>query len=291
MALALQTIFTPLQDRSQPLEGIWLDRNWHLTSTPIWSCDLTASLAIAADRFPQPVPLLLWVRVFGATPQSPRTLTVRSPGHDDQTLTVRTSQPVVILTQTPVHDTGADHSPLFLVLDTISSPYAFNLSSDDRLLGVQIMSLATDRPVLEWPLDFTASDQAAPALGSGWANIDTGSGVWSTAEEAHFLLPGYLHRPGGDTLVISADTLPRPDDMVPLIVEVICHGKTVVSWEFLRESNDDPLQCPLPNWYDNTDYRIALRLSNLRSPKQLDINSDSRPLGLHLRRLEVTGQG
>ena len=289
MVLVLQTIFTPLLDRPQLLEGIWLDGNWHLASTPVWSRDLKASLAIAADHFPLPTPLLLWVRVFGATSMAPRILTVISPGHKDQILAVSTSQPVAVLTKTPVHEAGARYSPLFLTLDAISSPYGLNLSSDDRLLGVQITSLAADQPMLEWPLDFTTSDRAASVLGRGWAEIEDGSGVWSMGNEAHLTLPGYLRQPGADTLLIEADVLNRPDETQSLVADVSCNGQIVANLQFPLDLSE-PLRCPLPNWYNNIDYSIVLHFRNISSPRQLGINSDDRPLGLHVHRIDVTGQ-
>lgn len=291
MKLPLQPpLFAPQTNKTGLIKGIWLDRNWHLASGPTWSRDLSASLGIDPDVFPEPVPLVLELCVFGASPDQPRVLTLSSPGHADTHVTIRTSDPVKLLTTTPVPGADGQRNVLSLTLDSITSPSRLGLSVDDRLLGVCILSAKADRDAVHWPLDFTDPHASAALLGEGWDTVAAGVGVWSQASQAQIVLPGYLRGQEGDMLSISADVLEQPaDSTTPLRVDVMCNNIPVATWH-IPPDNPKALLCPLSGWHDNTDCKITLRFHNLRSPREIGINTDPRPLGLMMRKITLTSR-
>lgn len=290
MTLALQTIFAPLQNRPQLLKGLWLDRNWHLESTPIWSRDLTATLAVDMERFTSPRPVLLELRVFGASPPSPRSLTLSSQGHEDQTFLIHTSNPIQVLMWTPEPTDGTRYRQMGLSLDAIRSPIQCGFSADERLLGLQIVSVTDDISVLALPLDLTASPVAASPLGQGWAAIEADVGAWTVGAQADLTLPGYLRPSGTATLVLDLHVLARPEGTEPLVAEASYNGQPLARWEFGSETSAQ-VHCPLPFWRENIDFKMSLRLQGVMSPQELGINADVRPLGLQLRRMDLQGDG
>lgn len=276
-------LFDPLRDHPEIDAGIWLDRHWHTETAPAWSRAPQATLAISAKQFPEPVPVLMQICVFGASLQTPRALTVSSTGHTPMHLSVRTSEPIMILTTTPIHAPGADHSPLFLRLDALISPARIGVSADERLLGLQIVSLRTGGIPLSWPLDFNAPDHADGILRAGWAACEPNSGAWSLGDRAELTLPGYLRPAARLGLALHVDVLTRPEGTAPL--EIDLGGNGTEGWQPVATS-PHLLWRSLEDWHDNTDYTIVLKLREVLSPQDLDINSDPRPLGVLLRRIE-----
>lgn len=279
-------IFAVKPLRAPLADGIWLGRNWHLISTPIWSRDKAATLDVSATVFPDPVPLVIELCVFDARPDRPRTLTVSSPGHPDRRITVRGATPVTVLSATPVQTDGTDHAAVTLSLETITSPLKAGLSADDRLLGLHIRSVRADPDVLSLPLNLGNHDVARAVLREGWSTVEPGAGVWSLAEHATLVLPGYLHRQDGAILCLTADVLPRGETTAPLHAQVFCNGVPAATWRFPPDQPGN-LRCHLPAGHDNTDCTITLHLKNLLSPRELGINKDPRTLGLMLREIRL----
>lgn len=284
------TVYAPLfatKPASATLvDGIWLGRNWHLTSKLIWSRAQAATLDVAAAVFPDPVPLVIELCVFDAHAAQPRTVTLSSPGHPEVQVTVHSSDAVSIRSVTPVQTDGADHATVTLTLDAITSPLRAGLSADDRLLGLHIRTVKTGQNVLSLPLDLGNPDVARAVLRAGWSAVEPGNGAWSLAQTASLVLPGYLRRQAGDILCLTADVLPRDAATAPLHVDVFCDGLPAATWRF-PPSTSGLLRCPTPGWRDNTDITITLRLQNPLSPKALGINADTRPLGLMLRAITL----
>lgn len=284
-ALTDHFLFAPLKDRPQLLDGIWLDRHWHVEPAPAWSRGRVASLAVSAEHFPVPTPLLMRLSVFGASPKTPRTLTVTSAGHPPFSRRVCTSAPILIMTSTPHHAKGATHSAMQFGVDTLSSPAKTRLSDDERLLGVRILSLKTDVSRLSWPLQFTRSGPVHRFLDDGWAPLEPDTGRWSIGEKAGLVLPGHLRTDGITGIVLDISVLPRPEGCEALEVDIATMGTRAETWQTLDPSTRR-LWCPTPEWHANSDYSISLHFRNFLSPYQLGINHDIRPLGILLRRID-----
>lgn len=279
-------LFSRFADRPEPLPGIYLDRNWHLASEPIWSRSPEATLAVSAEAFPEPVPLILRLHVFGATPAKPRKLTIRSAGQTDQVVNVATQDAISVRLMTPAHAEDARYSPITLALDTVTSPILDGVSIDERCLGVAICDLQQTAHAVSNPIDCTVPAQAAQVLGKGWAAPEAGSGVWTLGTKADLVLPGYTRPSAPVHLTLEAIALGRPAERPPLAVELTCGGRPVTAWH-LPPDSADTLSCTLPGWTENVDCHIGLRLTDVLSPAELGVNSDTRLLGLHLRRITL----
>jgi hypothetical protein len=281
-------LFARFADHPAPLPGIYLDRNWHLSSQPVWSRSLAATLAVSVEAFRDPVPLIVRLHVFNAKPTQPRTLTIASAGHPDQIVHVTTQDKISIKVMTPIHADGAQYSPITLALDTISSPIFDGISSDERYLGLEISGIEQATFVVETPIDCTVPERVAPVLGTGWADPDTDSGVWTLGTKAYLILPGYMKPSGLVRLTLDATILERPAEQPPLVIDLICDERPVTTWH-LPPDNAGNLSCALPGWTENMDYRIRLQLTDVLPPAELELSSDTRLLGLHLRRITLSG--
>lgn len=277
-------LFAPLRDRPRLIAGIVLDRNWHPGPDPVWSRSQNATLAVAAEVFPEPVPLILRLSVFGASPETPRQLTVTSPGQPDLSLRISTPAPVSLVMTTPMHEPGHNHTAVELTLDTLTSPAKAGLSTDERLLGLRLWSVDVQTSVVTLPVDFTHGP--SPLLAQGWAEVEPGVGVWSLGHEAKLVLPGYLRGAFTETLCLEADVLERPSTAPPLEIEVFCNGVYAAQWRF-PETAMATLHCPLSGWYESADCTLKFRMTNVMSPAELCLSADVRPLGLLLRRIPL----
>lgn len=280
------SFFAPLRDNPPLADGIWHARNWYPGPKPIWSRGQTASLAFDMQRFPAPVPLVMRLCIFNAQPQTPRRLCLSVPGQPDAAYHVATDVPITVLTQTPTALDSADFGMMALTLDRLRSPAQIGLSTDDRLLGLHIVSVMSEASILSMPLDIANCGAAQPILVHGWDAIEPGLGAWSLGREARLVLPGYLRTQCAGHLCLETDVLGRPEGTPPLQVDVFCDGISVAKWQF---PGDPPsrLTFPVTNWSENTDMTLTFRLNNVRSPAELGLSTDSRPLGLLLRRLHV----
>lgn len=288
MQIAPKSLFEAPLERPELIPGIRLGRGWHAAGgSACWSRSKQAELAVAADAFPEPVPLRLKLRLFNAAPDRPRLLRVRSPGHDPVSLTVTTPAPVAVRLRSPRHADGADTSPILLELDTLDSPFRAGQSADERLLGLSVTEILPDVPELTFPLDTCAGKQAVSVLAEGWAAPEPG-GSWSLGPSAVLHLPGELSPCGPAELLAEAEALPRPGDQPPLVIEIRENGLALARWQMSPEGHGQAaLRCPLPDWSNAVDRRLELALHDLRSPAELGINTDPRPLGLRLKRLSL----
>jgi hypothetical protein len=288
MQIAPKSIFEAPLERPELIPGVHIGRGWHASgNSACWSRDKRAELAVSAEQFPEPVPARLRLRLFNAAPDRPRHLRVLSPGHDPVQLTVTTPEPVALRLRTPRHEAGADTTPIRIELDTLDSPFLAGQSADERQLGLSVSEIQTGVPELAFPLEITPAGSGGTVLADGWAPVEDG-GAWSLGASAILHLPGELS-PGRTTeLRLEADVLPRPDDAPPLAVEIRERGEMLASWH-LRAGDSPPLRCPLPDWSNALDRRLELVIGDLRSPAALGINTDDRPLGLRLSRIDLAG--
>lgn len=289
MQIAPKSIFEAPLERPELIPGIRIGRGWHASgNSACWSRDKRAELAVSAAQFPEPVPARLRLRLFNAAPDRPRHLRVLSPGHDPVQLTVTTPEPVALRLRTPRHEAGADTTPIRIELDTLDSPFLAGQSADERQLGLSVSEIQTRR-ARSWPFPSRSPPRAAAAR------------CWRTAgPPSRTAAPGASGLPPSCTCPASchrgvrrscdlkqtccrAPTMPRP-----LAVEIRERGEMLASWH-LRAGDSPPLRCPLPDWSNALDRRLELVIGDLRSPAALGINTDDRPLGLRLSRIDLAG--
>ncbi len=286
MNVALKSVFEEPLDRPGLGMGLYLGQNWSVAENPIWSRDVEASIIVLAEAFPRPVPLVLTFSLFNATQEAPKTLKVESPGHEPVEIQVTTSGLCSVQLKTPVHPRGAKSSPISFRLNSIDSAVKMGLSTDDRMLGLQIHALTPEVP-LSFPLDFTRIETCAAVLGEGWAPPEPETGVWSLSEKAVLTLSGNLLPSGGGELIFHGAALPRPPGMEPLIIEVESDGRTLVTWRISHEKNAGPWHCPLPPGPQGARHDFTLSIRGAVSPASLGINVDKRLLGLLLKELAI----
>lgn len=286
MNVALKSVFEEPLDRPGLGMGLYLGQNWSAAESTIWSRDVEASIIVSAQAFPQPVPLVLTFSLFNATPEAPKELKVESPGHEPVQIRVTTSGPCSMQLKTPVHLGGVQFSPITFRLNSIHSPVKIGLSTDDRLLGLQIHALTPKVPLF-FPLDLTRIETCAAVLGEGWAPPEPETGVWSLGEKAELTLPGHLLLEGGGELIFNGAALPRPPGMEPLVIEVESGGQTLTTWHITHEQNAGPWRCPLPPGPQEARRDFTLLIRGAVSPASLGINVDKRTLGLLLKELAI----
>ena len=217
MRVAPRCLFERPLTRVWLADGFLLGTGWHTAHDPMWSRDRVATVLVDAARFPEPVPLVLSLRVFGASAEEPRTLLLDSPGTPEAEITVTTPRTVRVRMFTPHHAPGAAHTPVTLTLDRLTSPVQQGLSQDDRLLGLMVERI--DPPVvsLDTPLDLTvAGTFVAPLTAAGWAPPEPGTGMWMLGGASALVLPGYLRPEAGKVLILDAAALPRGADQPPI---------------------------------------------------------------------------
>lgn len=279
------TPLTRLPFRDSVTEGILPGRNWHFDETAGWSRDVDCSLLVLATQFPEPVALILEFCVFGATPETPRTIVIESPGHPPVRHKVTTGGSQWLLVQSPVFAEVAQTAEIVLRLDRVESPFRLDQSEDDRLLGLMILSLQPFKAEFLFPLDFTNPAVASRYLVSGWSTPEA-HGIWSVDSRAVILLPGWL-RGTARALRFGAITLPRPETVEPMTVTITCNGQVMLERTCLSDP-PEPWICPLDQtWPEGEALEIEFHFKDLRAPVELGINADRRTLGILLHSLTV----
>ncbi len=281
MSVALRSIFDTMAADQRLITGIGYASGWHLASKSVWSRELTSQLIVEAGAYPEPTLLILKFSVFNATPSTPKTLRIHSPGHDPVVVTVADVTDHSVTLFTPRHRPGAPATPITFTIDRMESPYKLGQSTDERLLGMLIQDLSVAPEGLMFPLQFNQPLLCDMCLPHGWT-VTESTGIWSIGPSAKIVLPGFLPF-SGTGLEFGFDALPRPEDLDPLEIAVAVNGRPTTTWT-LEHGATGPWNCPLPDtWKRGQDVEIALSLSSLMSPQTLGINADPRPLGIMLR--------
>ena len=286
MSVSIHSIFDRTLVRRAIIQGVYLKDNWH-NSTDTWSRDTRCTIEFAADQFPEPIPVALELSVFNASAQTPRRLTIKSPGAPPETIEVTTSEHITVLSSSPVHAEGSPWTAVVLELDQIVSPAKLGQSSDDRLLGLSIRSVHTLGEGTTFPLNFGNGTARAFFLREGWATPDP-EGIWTEGPRARMVFPGHLLA-DVDRLAIVFDVLPRDAETRPLKVIFEVDG-TETGCLTLPSENGPPYVLSLPKAHsDGPERQVVLKLENVLSPDELNVNSDLRPLGLFLRSIAAYG--
>lgn len=262
--------------------GIELFRGWNGGSDPVWSRDSAAVLRIDAARFAQPVALAVRIGTFNPDTAPPKTLHIRSAGHDAVTVRIARTGVQTVLVQTPVMAAGAAHGLVTLSLDAPQSPAQLGLSPDDRMLGFHIIDIEENVVPVALPLDLRQPGAGAGVLAAGWDRIEDGTGVWSLTAAPQILLPGHLDLTEVPALAFEVDTLRRLEDHPPLKVELWSAQRRLVTWDFAQTAGGTRI-CPVAPSRTGEGMEITFRIEGLASPAMLGINADPRMLGLLLR--------
>jgi hypothetical protein len=191
---------------------------------------------------------------------------------------------------------------------TARSPAELGISSDARRLSIGVAEVSlrlAEEPSARAPapparaepyrlgdtLDFKAGGNAAPYLGSGWAQREAW-GTWSDGASATLRLSPVLGEKADLVLSVQAQALvvprqPRQE------VDVLVNGRQAGTWAFENANIvKRELRLPAAVIGDFETIEIAFVARNARSPAELGMSSDTRRLGIGIAeaRLQVAEQ-
>jgi hypothetical protein len=285
MRIADHCIFDARTARPEVYSGIEFWRGWNGASDPVWSRDAEAVLRVCAKRFKRPVFLAVRIETYNPNTALPKVLHIRSEGHDPVTVRISRRGVQTVLLQTPEISPGEAYGFVTFSMDRPESPAQLGQSQDDRLLGVRIVDIREVPVPVALPLDLRAPETGNAVMAEGWDRIEQGVGVWSLNATPKIVLPDYLNLTEVPALEFDVETLPRPADQPPLIVEVWSGQRKLAVWDFAQKPRRTKI-CPLVQPLRGEGVEINFRINGLASPAMLGVNSDSRMLGLLIRSID-----
>jgi hypothetical protein len=163
------------------------------------------------------------------------------------------------------------------------SPIQSGTGEDMRPLGVFVQRLAF-RPPFECPtgerLALGSGTKDRPMLAGGWSHPDPG-GRWTIGPVARLLL-----RPSSAPTLLEWEAAPvSAPSAPPTRVEVTANGVALGAIDY--EGDPRRVQLPLQNAAGEHELLLSWRIHNPRSPKQLGLSEDPRPLGLFFRSITL----
>lgn len=294
---AQYSCFHPYSDRFELIPGVYLGRRWHLSS-PHWSRGSEASIVVQtkalrnfAQNMPQPdmeFGLTLSLSMFQASPDLPGTITIKIPGQKliEKTVTSTDSYDFFV----PLNAAGleGDHQNIQISTSYSASPLSLGLSLDERILGTCLRNVKWQYCLKDFPLDFSLDYVCQSTLGNGWGPYEDNFGCWSLGEVAQLMLPAIPASSQNQAQVLTMDvgSLPRPSDTAPLTLNVMLDGQNISTHE-LSHTGETLIDIPLPEWPENTPLPLEFVLGSIMSPSDLEINEDTRELGIVLRSIAV----
>jgi len=285
MRIAEHCVFDAQTARPEVYPGIEFWRGWNGASDPVWSRDAEAVLRLCAERFAQPVFLAVRIATYNPDVALPKVLHIRSEGRDPVSVRISRRGVQTVLLQTPKISLGAAYGFVTLSIDRPESPAQLGQSQDDRLLGVRIIDIREVPVPVTLPLDLRSPETGNEVMAEGWDRIEQRVGVWSLNATPKIVLPDYLDLTEVPALAFDVETLPRPTDQPPLLVEVWCGQRKLAVWDFAQKPGGTKI-CPVVQPLTGEGVEISFRLNGLASPAMLGINSDSRMLGLLIRSID-----
>jgi len=184
-----------------------------------------------------------------------------------------------------------------LVITDPASPLTLGMSSDERLLGLglrrmQLAEGAEEPAMLVEPgedLDFSAGGRAVAALGEGWIAAEP-RGSWSIghAADIRFRL---AHTIGGGAVlrIVGAPLLTARRTTAS--VDLAVNGSAVGSIQYRLGEQESERVVRVPGvalaQSAQSVVSLTLHMSDARSPKELGLSDDPRPLGFFLRQLRL----
>ena len=184
-----------------------------------------------------------------------------------------------------------DKVELTLLVADPQSPLALEWSSDDRALGMHVLTLTVAEPYrairVGETVVFTEGSKAEDLLGDGWAALEP-TGVWTVEETAVISLRLADPRPVDVDVVL---------DLVPFVtrdhpalgVEVWAHERRVAAHVFRYGDSGQPLRVHLPAAMMDEEGRavLELRVHEPARPVDVGLSDDPRRLGVHLQSLAI----
>ncbi len=177
-----------------------------------------------------------------------------------------------------------------------ASPAQLGLGDDDRSMGVYLRRLIVREPrsyALGERLSFGEGSGDEQLLAGGWNEAEP-EGRWTSGPLARLLLrvaPATIASFDADTLALEFLALPLLGAPArPLRVEVLANGRHLATLHY-GETNPgrSPVRVPLPtSALDPTgELLLAWSIHDPRSPRELEISPDERPLGLYFQSLAL----
>jgi hypothetical protein len=190
----------------------------------------------------------------------------------------RPGEEVIVLPAALVR--GRRELELALRTPDATEPARIGRADDRRLLGVFLRSITVRRPL-------RCSAGRRLALGAGTEDVAMLAGGWSESEPAGRWTHGPAARillrtspPAAAALAWRADPLTAPGGP-SLRVEVTANGVALGAVDYDRDRG--AVQLPLGRAAAADELLVCWRIRDPRSPKDLGLSEDSRPLGLFLQ--------
>jgi hypothetical protein len=195
----------------------------------------------------------------------------------------------------PSHLLGDGTVELTFLVDEPRSPLALGWSTDDRALGVHLLTLSMvelDRSIhVGETLVISESLESECLLGDGWAAPEA-TGAWTVEERARIALRVVGPKPVDVDVVLNL--VPFVTNRNPrLSVEVWVREQRVATQVFRDGEPADPLCAHLLAGMMDEAGRatLELRLSEPSRPRDVGYSEDPRRLGVYLQSLAVTEPG
>lgn len=195
----------------------------------------------------------------------------------------------------PSHVVNSGRAEFKFLVDEPPSPLALGWSTDDRELGIHLLTLSVvelgQSVQIGERLGFSEASEAQRILGDGWAAPEA-AGVWTVEENASIALR--VPDPGPAGVDVVLDVVPFVTRKHPkLEVEVWVREQRVVTQIFRDAKPADPLRAHLPVSMLDEEGRamLELRLREPARPLDVGLSEDPRRLGVHLQSLTVTEPG
>ncbi|WP_343505035.1 MULTISPECIES: hypothetical protein [Roseobacteraceae] len=280
MTVSVKSIFDAPLKHTALCDGVFLGECWHQDIPIGWSCEEDSTIFFESHLPPGSLFALEYC-LYNASEEAPKTLKVKSPGRKEVEHVVTSGQAHFIVIESPAHQPGARQTPLNLHVNKLDSPAKLGRSTDDRLLGLQLLSLAPLAAKPAFPIMFSNAESCKLMLTTGWSSPDP-TGVWALGDYSKIVLPGYLND-GVRFLTFEFGTLPNAENgHPPMSVSIEVNGAPLIE-NILAQKNSRSFTINLKDiWRESQSLSIGLRTYNAQSPAELGINEDPRPLGIFL---------
>jgi Uncharacterised nucleotidyltransferase len=271
---------------------------WRPEAAGCWIAGREARLVLALERAPS-TSLLLEIQAEGllcaARPRQRLNVLVNDLAVAELAIETNSDRPAESIVLPREALVGRSALDLRLRAPDAASPAQLGIDDDDRSMGVYLRRLVVREPrsyALGETLAFGAGDE--DMLAGGW-NDGESEGRWTSGPLARLLLrvaPATMASFDADTLALEFLALPLLGAPArPLRVEVLANGHSLATLLY-GETNPgrSPVRVPLPtNVLDPTgELLLAWRIREPRSPQELGISTDARPLGLYFQRMALT---
>ncbi|HYB58106.1 MAG TPA: hypothetical protein VEK12_18255 [Alphaproteobacteria bacterium] len=161
----------------------------------------------------------------------------------------------------------------------------------DVLLGHwrALLWMGMERPPYAWDsvIDFAEGGASGLYLEHGWSS-PTASGTWTLSPEAELALELERVPAEGARLTVTAQAFTPPEQPV-LETTVLANEAPLGHWLFVAGEPERPrsLLIPAALMRREAPLHLAFRFVEPKSPRELGVSSDPRPLGLFVRTVQL----